>query len=238
MGIGFRPETGWEPSPYTYMQDSTSSAEFNRTLSTLRQFVRQRKPVERCELCGAEVPLEHAHLVEPESRRIVCSCDACAILFPNQGDAKFRRIPRETRSLPDFHLSDAQWDSLLIPINMAFFFESTPAERVVAMYPSPAGPTESLLSFESWSEIGQANPLLEQMQPDVEALLVNRLGERYGYTSPEYYLAPIDQCYKLVGLIRAHWKGLSGGAEVWQQIRRFFADLRAAARIAYEESHA
>jgi hypothetical protein len=181
-------------------------------------------------MCGVEIPLQHPHLVEPESRRIVCSCGACAILFPFHGDAKYRRIPREARSLPDFRLSDDQWESLLIPINMAFFFESTPAERVVAMYPSPAGPTESLLSFESWSEIVQANPLLESMRQDTEALLVNRLGERYGYAGAEYYLAPIDQCYRLVGLIRAHWRGLSGGTEAWEQIKRFFAELREEAR--------
>lgn len=177
-------------------------------------------------------------MVDPKSRQIVCSCDACSILFPNQGDATYRRIPRQARALPDFRMSDAQWDALLIPINMAFFFDSSPAERVVAMYPSPAGPTESLLSFESWSEIVDANPVLRSMQPDTEALLINRLGERYGCAEHEYYLAPIDQCYKLVGLIRAHWRGLSGGTEAWQQIKQFFAELREAARPVHEETHA
>jgi hypothetical protein len=43
----------------------------------------------------------------------------------------------------------------------------------------------------------------------------------------EYYVAPIDECYKLVGLIRANWRGLSGGAEVWERISRFFCDLKA-----------
>jgi hypothetical protein len=220
------------------MHDSTSQSQFNRSLATLRQFVRQRTPVERCELCGAEIPADHSHLVDPESRRITCSCDACAILFPNQGDAKYRRIPREARALPEFHLSDAQWDSLLIPINMAFFYESTPAERVVAMYPSPAGATESLLSFETWSEIVRDNPVLRTMQPDTEAFLANRLGQRYGYAGSEYYIAPIDQCYKLVGLIRAHWRGLSGGTEAWEQIRRFFDHLREFSRPVCEPSHA
>ena len=44
--------------------------------------------------------------------------------------------------------------------------------------------------------------------------------------APEYYLLPMDECYKLVGLIRTHWKGLSGGTEVWQQIGEFFKNLK------------
>ena len=89
------------------------------------------------------------------------------------------------------------------------------------MYPSPAGATESALSLESWEEILSQNFLLQTMEPNVEAFLVNRVG-----SNPEYFLVPIDECYRLVGLIRMHWKGLSGGTEVWQQIERFFAGLR------------
>ena len=56
------------------------------------------------------------------------------------------------------------------------------------------------------------------MEADVEALLVNRIGHVRGFAAPEYYVLPIDECYKLVGLIRANWRGLSGGTEVWQEI--------------------
>jgi hypothetical protein len=45
---------------------------------------------------------------------------------------------------------------------------------------------------------------------------------------------PIDACYRLVGLIRLHWKGLSGGNEVWQEIGSFFAGLRSQAEIVKE----
>jgi hypothetical protein len=54
----------------------------------------------------------------------------------------------------------------------------------------------------------------------------------------EYYIAPIDACYRLVGLIRMHWSGLSGGTEVWQEIGDFFAQLRAQARVETEGIHA
>jgi hypothetical protein len=84
-----------------------------------------------------------------------------------------------------------------------FFFRSTPDARVIAFYPSPAGATESLLPLETWSEIAAANPLLQEMEADVEALLVNRIGHVRGFAAAEYYVLPIDECYKLVGLIRA-----------------------------------
>ncbi|HEX8896401.1 MAG TPA: DUF5947 family protein, partial [Terriglobales bacterium] len=54
----------------------------------------------------------------------------------------------------------------------------------------------------------------------------------------EYYIAPIDACYRLVGLIRLHWHGLSGGEEVWREIDNFFAELRAQAEVVTEEAHA
>lgn len=192
----------------------------NSSFATLRRFIREKAPIERCELCNIGLAKEHQHLIEPLNRRLICACDACAILFESQESEKYRRVPRQIRFLPDFRLTDAQWDSLLIPINMAFFFHSTPASRVVALYPSPAGPTESLLTLESWEEIKEENPILKEMKPDVEALLVNRV------RGAEFYLVPIDECYKLVGLIRAHWRGLSGGTEVWEEIGRFFSALK------------
>jgi hypothetical protein len=114
-----------------------------------------------------------------------------------------------------------EWDDLMIPIALAFFSFSTPADRVVAQYPGPAGAAESLLRLHAWHEISEANPVLHTLQPDVEALLVNRVG-----ATREYFIVPIDECYKLVGLIRLHWRGLSGGAEVWGHIARFFDHLQ------------
>lgn len=221
------------------------------SFAALRRLVRERQPVERCELCSAELAAGHQHLIDPASRKLVCACDPCSILFSNyqghqgrqearQGEqpVKYRRVPRRIRFLRDFRLSDAQWESLLIPINMAFFFQSVPAGRVVALYPSPAGATESLLALDAWQEIAQANPILTQMEPDVEALLVNRVGKDRRQAAAEYFIVPIDECYKLVGLIRAHWRGLSGGAEVWQEIEQFFAGLKQRAGVTGEATHA
>ncbi len=111
-------------------------------------------------------------------------------------------------------MTDAQWDELFIPINMAFFFHSTPAGKIVALYPSPGGATESSLTLDTWGEIVEQNAVLATMQPDVEALLVKRLNRGDGSGAPEYYLAPIDQCYKLVGLFAPTGK-------VCRAVRRF-----------------
>ncbi len=158
----------------------------SRGFATLRQLARpgggrpvgQPPRAERCDFCSIELPEIHAHLVEITARRIVCACDACALLFDNSAEQKYRRVPRRIRRLVDFQLTVDRWNDLLIPINMAFFFHSTPAERVVAMYPSPAGAVESLLTLEAWTGMVADNPLLATMEPDVEALLLNRLQAR------------------------------------------------------------
>jgi len=204
------------------MSEGHNSREQAFSLATLRRFVPQRKPVEQCDLCSAPVSPDHDHLVEPATRKINCACQACALLFGNQTGARYKRVPRRARYLSQFQLTDAEWDGLLVPIQMAFFFFSSPAGKMLALYPSAAGPTESLLTLDSWEQIVAANPVLNEMEADVEALLVNRVGP-----IRDYFLAPIDECYKLVGLIRVHWRGLSGGTEVWREINKFFEELKA-----------
>jgi len=194
------------------------------SFAALQSLVRSREPVELCEMCGAKLQHRHQHLTDPVSRRLICSCDACSILFLRSGETKYKSVPRDPRLLPDFEMTDGQWESLLIPIGLAFFLKSSTEGRVHALYPSPAGSTESMLPLDAWSDIVANNPALAGLESDVEALLVNRL-DREG----EYYLAPIDRCYELVGLIRANWRGLSGGAEVWTKIREFFVELKESA---------
>ena len=149
------------------------------------------------------------------------ACDPCALLFCYREGSKYRRVPRRVDFLSNFQLADEEWEALHLPINLAFFLHSSTAGRVVAFYPSPAGAMESLVGLDAWAELTTANPILRELEPDVEALLVNRVGE-----TREVYRVGIDLCYHLAGLIRLHWRGLAGGQAVWDEIGRFFAGLK------------
>lgn len=200
-------------------------------LASLKQLVRTtHSPEVVCELCAAPLNAQHDHLLELDKHRVVCACRGCTILFDGHTRQPYRRIPPDVYSLPDFAMEDYEWESLLIPIDLAFFVYNSAANKTIALYPSPAGMMESSLDLESWNVTIERNPVLSRMQPDVEALLVNRIG-----STPQYFRVPIDCCFWLVGLIRMHWRGLSGGSQVWQEIDRFFADL---ARRSGEEQHA
>jgi hypothetical protein len=199
------------------------------TLATprLRALVQQSRAPEaaedeRCELCGEPIPARHRHLIDLSTRRLLCACRACSTLFDSgaAGGGHFRLVPDRRLRLDEFELSDLTWERLRIPVDMAFFFRSSLDERVMAFYPSPMGATESLLELDAWRELEGANPVLREMRPDVEALLVNRArGAR------RQWLVPVDVCYRLVAVIRTRWKGLSGGQEVWEEIGRFFEEL-------------
>jgi len=190
-------------------------------VTSLRQFVRPRETGERCDSCGASLPGAHIHQFDPSGRRVRCACERCARLA-----GLWREIPRDVLALPEFRITDAQWDDLMIPISLAFFSYSTPVGRIMAFYPGPAGAAESAMGLDTWREVVEGNPVLLSMQPDVEALLVNRVG-----STREYFLVPIDECYKLVGLIRIHWRGLSGGSLVWGEIANFFTALKRKAEV-------
>jgi hypothetical protein len=215
------------------MENGTNGGGVPGALASLRRYTQPRDVRERCELCDAGLPAEHAHLVEPSSGRLACACDACALLFSGPAGTKYRRVPRRARLLADFRLTDAAWDALQLPISLAFFLQSTRAGRVVALYPSPGGATEALVPPEAWEMLAADNPVLRELEADVEALLVNRTGG-----ASECYRAGVDECFKLVGIVRKHWRGLSGGTEVWKEIGRFFERLRDHAAPGGEATHA
>lgn len=177
--------------------------------------------VKLCDLCNLKLAPSHPHLLDVATREIANACEACGLRFQSVVGGRFKLIPRYTRALPGFCLTGAQWESLVLPINLAFFFQDSTGGKITAMYPSPTGATEFLLSHESWEALAVVNPALVEMEPDVEALLVNRVaGAR------EYFIAPIDRCHELAGLIRANWRGLSGGDTLWEKTAAYFAKLR------------
>ena len=193
-----------------------------RTLATLRRFVRRSESEERCDLCSEVIRAHprHEHLLERDRQQVACSCTPCALLFPVDAERRYLRIPKDVYRLDGFAMSEDQWDQLAIPVRMAYIQLHTTSGQPRAYYPSPAGATESLLSLDGWDELVRANPSLRRMHAGVEALLINRIGE-----AREHYIAPIDRCFELVGLIRINWRGLSGGTDAWQRVADYFAAM-------------
>jgi hypothetical protein len=178
--------------------------------------------LEQCELCGAPIPPAHRHVLELETRDVRCACRPCGLLFDRRAAAegRYRLIPERAYRIEDMQLDDVMWEELRLPVDIAFFFFASLQERVMAYYPSPMGPTESLHGLEAWEALEAANPILSTLEPDVEALLVDRVkGAR------RHWIVPVDECYGLVGLIRTRWRGFTGGAEVWEQLGNFFEQL-------------
>jgi hypothetical protein len=174
---------------------------------------------EACELCGLPVSGEHKHLIQLEERRIVCVCATCWSL--RSGDAEFRPVGNRRVWLDDLRITGEQWAAFQIPIGLAFLMISSITGSVIALYPSPAGATESELDLRAWASVCEANPQLE-LEPDSEALVVNRLAD-----PPQHMIVPIDAAYGLVGVVKTSWEGITGGAGVADAVAEYLEDLRA-----------
>jgi hypothetical protein len=171
---------------------------------------------ERCDLCAAELPDQHRHLLDTDRREIRCVCQACSLLFNRDAasDGHYRLVPRRRLRLPEVPTK-----GLGVPVGLAFFVPRS-GGTVDAHYPSPAGPTRWEVDPAAWRKVVACCPPLADMTPDVEALLVNTTR---GHCA--HWLVPIDDCFALVTLVRREWRGLSGGSHVWPEIDRFFATL-------------
>jgi hypothetical protein len=197
--------------------------------------------MERCELCGKAAGPEgtvahpgHGHVADLEQRSIRCACRPCWLLFTRRGAAggRYHSVPERFLHVPAPDLTPAQWDTLQIPVRIAFLFRNSAMEEGagsndewVAFYPSPAGATQSLLALDSWADVVAANPVFGTAEPDVEAVLVQR-GEPGSGAGFEAFVVPITACYELVARVRMHWQGFDGGEAVHAQIAGFFAALR------------
>jgi Family of unknown function (DUF5947) len=205
----------------------------SRPLAALGRFVRpaaREAPVEKCEMCAQQLAPGHSHVVNIENRSLMCACRACYLLFTQAGAAqgKYKAVPDRYLSLQSVELAPEKWDSLQVPVGMAFFFFNSALQRVTGFYPSPAGATESLLPLDSWRELAASHPAIETMEADVEALLIRR-GRDGGF---ECFLVPIDACYELTGIVRRRWRGFDGGEEARGDIDAFFGALREKSRPA------
>ncbi len=196
-------------------------------LQRIRNAPPRPRPGERCEMCDELVSDEHEHVVNAESRSLMCTCRGCWMLFSSEGagGSRYRAVPDRYAVVDGFTMTGGTWDSFQIPVSVAFFFHNSSLERVTAFYPSPAGATESLLELDAWDKLVAANPILETLIADVEAFLV-----RVGEENQEAFVVPIDACYELVGHVRRLWRGFDGGREAKDALDQFFSDVRARCR--------
>ncbi|MFG2196528.1 DUF5947 family protein [Streptomyces sp. NPDC048639] len=177
---------------------------------------------ERCDLCAEALAPDHRHLLDIQEGQVSCACRACSLLFDRKesGGAHYRLLPQRRLRLDGCEIDDMTLAGLGVPVELAFFTRGEMSGEVSVGYPSPMGVLRSTVDPQSWAEVQGSHPALAGLADDVEALLVNRArGAR------EHWLVPLDDCYRLVALVRAHWKGLGGGPDVWQQIEGFFRDL-------------
>ncbi len=200
-------------------------------LGSLRRIVTtepSRPSGERCEMCATEIPAEHRHVVDLDSRNILCACTGCSLLFTRSTAAtRYRTVPDRYLSLDDSAVGSAVWDELQIPVNLAFFFTDSRTGRTTAFYPGPAGATESELSTGAWDSLVARSARLATPLPDVEAIMMRVHGDG---TPAECYLVPIDSAYELVGRLRRVWRGFDGGREAKAELSQYFARLRARSR--------
>ena len=204
-------------------------------LAGLRQLL--TRPVSKAagpgrDLCGAPLTDDHRHVVDARARRLLCACGAClAARHPAslEGDdrQRLRLVPSCDGHRPGMTITAEQWDALDIPVDLVFFFLNSAAGRPVACYPGPAGATEAVLTLDAWTSLAAANSWMHSLVPDVEALLVRRVGATYTGV-----VIPIDRCYELAGRIRTAWTGIRGGDEVPRVIDRFFAGVAGVTREA------
>jgi hypothetical protein len=176
--------------------------------------------VERCEMCSEQIADEHQHVVNVDGRQLMCVCRACYLLFTDtQAELRYRAVPDRYLSFPEFALGRREWELLQIPVGLAFFFCNSALDRTVAFYPGPAGATESELDLDAWNDIRAADPRVDMLADDTEALIVRVPDDES--EPPECHLVPIDACYEFVGRLRMLWHGFDGG----QQVREYMADF-------------
>lgn len=195
-------------------------------LAPLRQLLARpvRATEERCELCGRSLEGRHRHLVDAHARRLVCACDGCIAsrqdAVPNRSEDRLRALPSRYVHRLSMTLSPEQWDTLDIPVDLAFLFVNSAAGRPVVCYPGPAGAIESALPLDAWWPLAEAHPWIGSLAPDVEAVLVRRVDGAH-----RCFIVPIDRCYELAGRIRSAWAGLGGGDQVRTLVEEFFDEL-------------
>jgi hypothetical protein len=203
------------------------SIEAGTDFAALQKLLRKPVPAaagERCDFCAVPIHEVHSHLIDLKARRIMCGCRPCTLTFEPEGAAagRYKVIPTRYARISGLAIDDNAWDTLQIPIGLAFFFFNSLDKKLTAFYPGPAGATESELPLDEWQTMIAGDPILATLLPDTEAILMRR---HEGATT--VFLIPVDCAYELVGLIRTGWRGFDGGVDVKAKIEAYFKRIEA-----------
>ena len=146
-------------------------------------------------------------MLELSSRELMCSCRPCSLLFDREGagSGRYKLVPERRLRLEDFAISDAGvggaarsgGHGVLLPLERR-------ASGCSPTTPARWGRPSRSCELSSWQELEAANPILGELEPDVEALLVNRVARREHGTGS----SRSTSATALVGLIRTRWRGL------------------------------
>jgi hypothetical protein len=171
---------------------------------------------EHCDMCRAPVAAEHRHLLDSVRQEMLCACVPCSLLFAQEAasNGHFRLVPRRR-----VRLAPLSTEPLGVPVGLAFFVPDADG-GVTAHFPGPAGPAQAEVDAGAWRRTGEEHPELAGLEPGTQALLVNTVRGQQ-----QHWIVPLDDCYRLVALVRQEWRGLSGGSRVWPEVDRFFAEL-------------
>ncbi len=171
---------------------------------------------EVCDLCAAPVAGDHAHLYDTAKDEVHCACGPCSVLFDRggAGDGHYRLVPRRRVRLPRGDTA-----VLGVPVGLVFFVPRADG-TVTAQGPSPAGAMRWEVDAAAWQRLAETCPQLADVEPEVEALLVNTV-----HGLDHHWIVPIDDCYRMVAVVRREWRGLSGGGRIWPAVEQFFGEL-------------
>jgi Family of unknown function (DUF5947) len=197
-----------------------------------RAVARRGADVDRCGLCGGPVAAEHRHVLDDRAGQppadgiadghapadLQCVCVPCTLLFDRTGagGGHYQLVPQRRA-----RVGDAPPAALGVPVGLAFFVKQGDG-RVLAHYPSPLGATRAEVDTAAWAAVETGSAMLRGMRPRVEAFLVWTASTGQG---TDRWIVPVDEAYRLAGLVRTHWQGMSGGTALWREVARFFQDL-------------
>ena len=183
-------------------------------------------------MCAEPIGEEHQHVVDLESRGLMCTCRACYLLFTARAtpQLRYRAVPDRYLSFPDLAFGAGQWDELRDPGRAGVLLPQLRARtgRSRSTRARPAPPSPSC----RWG-LGP-----DRRRPTraghARARRRGAAGPRARPTASGRRVLPgADRRLLRAGRAAADvWRGFDGGQEARAAIDAFFADVAARSRPA------